>query len=183
MDQKKSQFSFLLLVSDFLLLNTSYFAVNYLKLGTFKLSPAYYVKLLITFNVIWIIVSVLMKKFNTTTYKKGFKDTTIRLFNSNVIICYIVSCMVVFMGLFAFSRIHVFGTIFLLLLAEIGIFAFYYLGYGKKSDDTAEKKEVEITQKQRISTRLLIADGLLFNLSFFCSQLSKKRHLSTKFGI
>ncbi|MFC1816928.1 sugar transferase [Thermodesulfobacteriota bacterium] len=86
------------------------------------------------------------------------------------------------MGLFAFSRLHIFGTIILLLLAELSIFAFYYLGYARKSDETADKKEVDIFQKQRISTRLLISDFLLINFSFFVVNYFKRGNFQLKPG-
>jgi hypothetical protein len=60
---KKSYISpFILAVFDFLLLNVSFFGMNYLKRGTFELSPLY-VKLLIAFYVIWLFVSLFTKKF------------------------------------------------------------------------------------------------------------------------
>jgi len=86
------------------------------------------------------------------------------------------------MGLFAFSRIHIFGTIFLLMSMEISIFAMYYLGYGRKLDVTIEKKEVDIYQKQRISIRLLTVDFLLINLSFFVVNYLKRSTFSLNPG-
>jgi uncharacterized membrane protein len=75
--------------------------------------------------------------------------------------------MVVSMGLFAFSRLHIFGTIFLASAAGFLIFIVFYLKYGKDSPVSIEEIDGEVSQKQRISIRLLIADFFIVNVSFF----------------
>jgi len=170
---KKSYISpFSLAVFDFFLLNISFFGMNYWKRGTFDLSPMY-IKLLIAFNLICPTVSILMKKFNPDTYRE-YRDAIMLLVKSVVITGYIVCLMVVFMGLFAFSRLHIFGTLCLFLFGEIIVFTIYYLVADRESYIPHEKTKVGIYHKQRISTRLLFADFLLINMSFFAVNYFKR---------
>ncbi len=173
MKDKNSHFSFPIFVLEFLILNIAFMAMNYFKYATFVLSPFYYVKLLIAFNLIWMIVSILMKKHNIGAYR-NYRYAIMLLVKSAVITGYIVCLMVVFMGLFSFSRLHIFGTLLLVLFGEICAFTIYYLINNRTSDIHDEKTEVGIYDKQRISGRLLIADFLLFNLSFFVVHYLKK---------
>ena len=163
---------FILGLISFFLLNISFFAMNYWKRGSFDLSPLY-IKLLIAFNLICPTVSILMKKFNPDTYRE-YRYAIMLLVKSVVITGYLVCLMVVFMGLFAFSRFHIFGTLFLVLLGEIIVFTIYYLVTDRTSVITDEKTKVGIYQKQRISTRLLISDFLLINFSFIAVNYFKK---------
>ena len=103
---------FILGLISFFLLNISFFGVNYWKRDTFALSPIY-IKLLIAFYLICPTVSILMKKFNPDTYRE-YRYAIMLLVKSVVITGYLVCLMVVFMGLFAFSRFHIFGTLCLL---------------------------------------------------------------------
>ncbi len=59
---------FVLGLVDFCLLNAAFFALNWWKRGSFDLSPIY-VKLLIAFYGIWIIVSLSTKKFRLREYE------------------------------------------------------------------------------------------------------------------
>ena len=82
--------------------------------------------------------------------------------------------MVVIMGLFAFSRLHIFGTFCLLLIGETAIFTIYYLATDRQAHVPVEKTEVDGYWKQRISARLLIADFVFFNVSFFALNYYKR---------
>lgn len=173
MNNKKNHISFKLFAVDFLLLNASFMAMNYFKRGTFALQPFYYVKLLIIFNFIWLTASLAMKKFDPGVYK-GYRDAIMLLAKTTIITCYLVSIMVVIMGLFAFSRLHIFGTFCLLLIGEAAIFTIYYLSTGRQAHVPVEKTEVDVYVKQRISARLLIADFIFFNVSFFALNYYKR---------
>ena len=173
MNKKQSHFSFKLFILDIFLLNASFMAMNYFKSGTFALQPFYYVKLLITFNLIWLTTSLLMKKFDPDAYRK-YHDVIMVFSKAAIIACYIISFMVVVMGLFAFSRLHIFGTFCLLIIGEITIFTIYYFGAGRKAYVPVEKPEVDTYVKQRISARLLISDFILFNFSFFILHYYKR---------
>jgi hypothetical protein len=97
-----------------------------------------------------LISSLVMKKFDSDTYK-GYRDVIMLLAKTTTITCYIVSIIVVTMGLFAFSRLHIFGTFCLLLIGETAIFTVYYLGTGRQAHVRVEKTEVDVYVKQRIS--------------------------------
>jgi len=173
MNNKQSHISFKLFAFDFLLLNASFMAMNYFKRGTFILQPFFYVKLLIIINFIWLTASFLMKKFHPDSYK-GYQDVIMRLAKTSIITGYLVSFMVVIMGLFAFSRLHIFGTFCLLFIGEAAIFTIYYLSIGRQAQIPVEKTDVDGYQKQRISSRLLIADFILFNVGFFALNYYKQ---------
>jgi len=173
MNNKQSHFSFRLFFLDFFLLNVSFMAMNYFKRGTFVLEPFYYVELLILFNLIWLTTSVRMNKFNPKTYKK-YWDIIVLFAKTTIITCYLVSVIVVIMGLFAFSRLHVFGTFCLLLIGETAMCTVYFLGTRRQAYVPVEKADVDGYWKQRISARLLIADFILFNVSFFALNYFKR---------
>ena len=173
MSKKQSHFSFRLFFLDFFLLNACFLAMNYFKRGTFVLEPFYYVELLVLFNFIWLTISLRMKKFNPETYKK-YRDVIIVFAKTTIITCYLVSIIVVIMGLFAFSRLHIFGTFCLLLIGETALCTIYYLGTRRQAYVPVEKADVDGYWKQRISARLLVADFMLFNISFFALNYYKR---------
>ncbi len=115
-------------------------AMNYFKHATFVLSPSYYVKLLIAFNLIWLIVSILMKKHNVGAYR-NYRYAIMLFAKSAIIAGYIVCFMVEITGLFAFSRLHIFGTLLLVLFGEIIVFSIYYFINNRTSDIHDEKTE------------------------------------------
>lgn len=172
---------FILGLISFFLLNISFFAMNYWKRGTFTLSPFNYVKLLVAFNLIWLMVSILMQKFNHNAYRV-YKDSIILLVKSVVITGYLVCFMVVFMGLFAFSRLHIFGTLVLFLFGEICILTIYYLITARSLEIPDEKDKEGIYLQQRISWRLLFADFVLLNASFFVVNYFKRGSVNLKPG-
>lgn len=155
------------------MLNASFMAMNYFKRGTFALQPFYYVKLLIIFNLIWLTTSLLMQKFDASFYSR-YRDAIMIFAKATIITCYIVSFMVVIMGLFGFSRLHIFGTFILLFIGETAIFTIYYLGTVREMHVPVRKTEVDGYWKQRISARLLIADFILFTVTFFALNYYKR---------
>ena len=172
MDKKNSHFSFSLLSLDFLLLNISFFAINFLKKGTLKLSPMY-MKLLIAFYIIWLFVSLFVKKFHLPIYKSYWTEV-ILLAKSTVFNAYCVSFMVVIMGLIAYSRIHIFGTFTLLFALEFAIFSIYYLSKPKEEIVQTKGFDVEAQGKPEFSIFLLLSDLLLVSLSFFIVNFYKR---------
>ena len=114
MTKKTAHFSFKLLALDFNLLNISFFALNYWKRGTFAFSPAY-LKLLFGFYIIWLGVSILIKKFRFDP-STSYWDAIILYTKSAILNAYCVSVMVVLWHLTGFSRVHIYGTCALLFL-------------------------------------------------------------------
>jgi hypothetical protein len=125
MTKKSYIFPFTLAVFDFLLLNVSFFGMNYWKRGTFELSPLY-VKLLIAFYFIWLFVLLFIKKFRLD-FGKGYWALLRFYARSTIYMVYCVALMVVIMGLYRFSRLQVFGTCGLFFIGEIVVVSFCYV--------------------------------------------------------
>ena len=133
MNNKTSQFSFRILTLDFILLTIAFFALNYYRRGTLILSPHYYIKLLLAFYFIWLFVSLLIKKFHLDSYH-NYRDAILLFAKSAIFNAYLVSLMVVLLGLPVFSRVHIFGTCLLLFFLNVVAFSLFYLGGAKKSE-------------------------------------------------
>jgi len=130
MNQVKPGISLPFLLIDFVLLNFTFFAINYWKRNTFALSSPY-VKLLITFYFIWFFTSLFSKKFKIKYYENNVN--VIRIYTKSIVfITYGVSCMVVLMGLTGFSRLHIYGTCLTLFLAEISLLSIYNVIIGRR---------------------------------------------------
>ncbi|MEA3432006.1 MAG: hypothetical protein U9R01_04930, partial [candidate division WOR-3 bacterium] len=123
---KKTYISpFTLAVFDFLLLNISFFGMNYWKRRTLELSLLYF-KLLIAFYFIWLFVSLFTKKFRFDFYK-SYRALMLLLTRSTIYVVYCLALMVVVLGLHGFSRLQVFGTCGLFFIGEVIIFSFCYV--------------------------------------------------------
>jgi len=89
------------LALDFNLLNISFFLINYWKRGTFVLTPPY-LKLLVAFYIIWLLVSLFTKKFHVGSYT-GYWKIMLLFAKSAIFNTFILSLMVVLMGLLRFK--------------------------------------------------------------------------------
>ncbi len=136
------------------------------------LSPLY-LKLLIAFYIIWLIVSLLTKKFNFGSYT-GYWDAIILFTKSAIFNAFSLSFMVVLMGLPAFSRLHIFGTFGLLFLMNIAIFSIYYASVGKANIAHLKKEQIEPKGKPRISIFLALGDFLLIAILFLVINYFKR---------
>ena len=172
MTKKTSHFSFVLLALDFNLLNISFFLMNYWKRGTFVLSPMY-LKLLIAFYIIWLFVSLVIKKFHFGSYT-GYWDVILLFTKSAIFNAFTLSFMVVLMGLPVFSRIHVFGTCAFLFLMNLTIFSIYYVSAGKAKFAHLKKEQIEPKGKPEISIFLSLGDFLLIAILFFAINYFKR---------
>ncbi len=172
---KKSYISpFTLGLFDFLLLNISFFGMNYWKRGTFELSLLYF-KLLIAFYFIWLFVSFFTKKFRFDFYK-SYRALMLLLARSTIYMVYCVALMVVIMGLHGFSRLQVFGTSGLFFIGEVIIFSFcYVMIYRAKiayaGTDYAKPKP---KPKPKHLLVLSVSDFLLITLIFFIMNYLKR---------
>ena len=171
MSNLKRNTSLLAFFVDFILLNISFFVLNYFKRGNFKLSPAY-IKLLIAFYIIWIFVSLFTKKFRVDTCKSYFR--WLLLYTKSIIfIAYSISFMVVIMGLAAFSRLYIFGTCVMLLILEILLFTIYYVSIGKNRVDQLKEIDRKALFKPKISIFLLVSNFLLISFAFYIMNFYK----------
>lgn len=141
--------------------------MNYWKRGTLALSPKY-VKLLFTFYLIWLLVSLFTKKFHPN-YFKNYRDMIFRLIKNSLFMVYCTSLMVVIMGLPAFSRLHVFGTLGLLLFLELIMFSIYYNSIVNGKAVPLEEIDSAIKEKPKLSAFLIISDSLIITFIFFCN--------------
>jgi len=154
---KKYKYPILLMLIDFLLLNGSYFAINYFKRDTFYLTP-YYIKLLFIYYAIWLCVSVLTKKFKDSEYD-NLTDVFVSISKSAIFSIYIVSLIVVLAGLSKYSRIQVFGTWGLFFASEIVVILIY---------------DIMVNAKTEQSNIILLCDLLLFIVSFLLINILKR---------
>lgn len=171
-DGRNTFSTFPLILVDFCLLNLAYFLINYWKRGTFTLPPIY-VKLLLAFYGIWLMVSLLNKKFQWSQYEflwRGWK-TIIR---SGLYLVYGVTILVVVLGLYAFSRGQIFGTCLVFVFGECVLLSILHLFYLKQKQD--DRKEVPSSKETlvNISLPLMLADSIILFVSFFVINYFKR---------
>ena len=164
MNNQNSHFSIRLLVLDFLLLSISFFLINFWKRGTIVLSLDY-VKLLFAFYFIWLIVSLLIKKHDFVSYK-SYADSIILFGKSAVFNAYVVSLMVVILGLPVFSRVHIFGTCLILFFLNVLIFSIFYLSGGKSRIGEFTRLNLRGALKSQLSAVLISIDFLIITVLF-----------------
>ena len=172
MFKKSYNFPFTLAVFDFFLLNISFFGMNYWKRGTFELSPLY-LKLLISFYIIWLFVSLFTKKFHPNSYK-NYSSALVLFTKSNIYIAYCISIMIVMMDLAAYSRLHVFGTCTLLFIMEAVMVSIYYVRMRNGNVANARDVDISVPDRSRISFSLMISDFLLLTIVFFAMNYYKR---------
>lgn len=155
--------SFLFLLSDFILLNASFYIINFLKRDMFRLSTSN-VNLLILFNFIWILAALFTKKFNLNSYK-AYLNGIFTLAKSLILMVYALSFVLVVFGFTQLSRIHIFGTCLMVFFLDVILFTICYISVGGKFVNYNElKRGVEV--KQKISFFLLLSDFILLFISF-----------------
>ena len=145
--------SFLLCVLDFVLLNVSFYALNYWKRGSFDLSSKYF-NLLIAFYVIWFVVAIFTKKFKVGSYG-GYWECITLYMRSGLYGAFCAAFVVVVFGFSEFSRVHALGIWVLLAILEGVIFTLYHAiaGKGHRAERRRQKSE-----KDNLSTVLLVGE-------------------------
>jgi hypothetical protein len=175
-DSKRGPSLFLSLITDFILLNFSFFMSNYLKRATFRL-PSGYFGLLLLFYAAWIIISHSTKS-SRASLKKTYLQGLIFYLKSIIFIAYIVCFCVIVLDLASFSRFQIFGTCVILYFLEIAFFSMYYTMAGDKSaGETAQINIAEI-RKAPVSTFLISGDFILLSFSFYFVNLLKQGRIN-----
>lgn len=169
---------FILLLIDFCLLNLAFFALNYWKRGSLFLSPIY-VKLLLTFYGVWIIVSLLTKKFYLNECLNPAKGVWV-IIRSGIYLTYCVAITVVFLGLYSYSRAQVFGTSFFFVILECILFGIVYLF--TKPWTELKNKNVVSRKSTKIVLHLVVVDFVLVGVSFFVVNYFKRSGFIFKYG-
>jgi len=113
------------LLSDLLLFVVSFFLVNLLKRGSFRLIP-YYPELLILSFGFWIALSFFTRKYDRTNFR-SFYFALAGCIKTALLMGAVVSVAIFAFRLFYFSRFQIFSTLSLLLVLEIGLYSLYFL--------------------------------------------------------
>ena len=111
-------------VSDFLLVTSIFFIVNYFKRGTFVLSPEYE-KLLLIIYALWFVTAFITRKFDS-----GFRNYYYAMAQWTKAVVFMVTTMavLVFMfKLFYYSRSQIFGFCAILILTEAVLYYVYFV--------------------------------------------------------
>lgn len=166
------RFTRLVFITDLILVNVAFFVMNYIKRDSLELSEIY-LKLFVLFHATWLAISLLIRKFNLNAYL-NYKNAMMLLARSNVYILFTLSLAIVLMGLYAFSRIQVFGACLLLFLLEAAVFTAFYFIYGKQLMESHHGPAGSIRKYADFSIYLLFADYLLLIASFFAVNYWKR---------
>jgi len=159
-------------LTNFLLVNIAYFGMQYFKRSTFDLDIRYF-KLLLTFYAVWLGVSYLTGKFKITSYP-DLKHAFLMIAKSNLFILYILSLIIVLKGLYAFSRIHLFGTVLILFYLEIAAFTTFYFIKGKYLINQSSKDFSSSLKFKNFSIIKLTFDVIAFLVSYYVINFYKR---------
>jgi len=168
-----------LAVFDFLLLNISFFIVNYTKQGSFDI-PVGYDMLLFLFYVCWLVSGLVGKKFLPSRYQ-GLRAGSGVLLKSILYLIYLIVFSVVIFGLSRYSRVQVFATCILFFGLEILLLFVLSRHVSSVKDVDLEAdmdQEVTALQKSTFSYRFLGLDLLLLVGAFFIVNFMKRGHLT-----
>ncbi len=122
MKNKKSYLTFLFL--DLLFISVAFLFMIYLKPASLRVYLPLYINPFLGFAVVWLIASFIGDKYNISKYKK-LVNLLYSIIRVDFIVVGIVLVAMYAFGRFGYSRLIVFGTIFLSSLLEV-IFAFFY---------------------------------------------------------
>ena len=156
--------SYWLAFIDFLLVNISFFGMNYFKRDTFELS-AMYLKMLLAYYLIILSVSLFFRKYDSVSYKSYFKVILVHS-KCALVSLYVVVMFIVFLGLAAFSRLQIIGSFTLFLFLEVVCFTIYYQNLRKKLTSVEKQSFYDFSKWFNISLLLLFNEFLLITFSF-----------------
>ena len=135
----KPKHLFVLSVSDFLLVTFIFFIVNYLKRGTFVLSPEYE-KLLLLIYALWFVTAIITRKFYS-----GYRNYYYAMAQWTKAVVFMAATMAVLVfafRLFYYSRLQIFGFFIVLILAEsIRYYIYFVLSSNEKNGGDIESIE------------------------------------------
>ena len=162
---ESSAFFYGSLIFDFLIVNLSFFIVNYLKNDLIVLTTTY-VKLLLLFNFSWFITSIFLNKFKLYKYP-NLLTGLFSIARSTVATFYLIAVLVVMFSWHAFSRLQIFGSGLLMLVLEALFFSVFYLTKQELFSVKGKDWEQEEPPRGSFSLSLTLADTSFFFLSFF----------------
>ncbi len=131
---EKQNISFKLMITEFSLVTIGFFIIHYYKMSTFIISSIKYKYILISLYLIWFLVSLFSHKFLIDLKEQYFK-LILPFLRSYLIELSIISSIIFGFNISGFSRLLVFGTIFIYAFMEILILTSGYLiKHTQKSD-------------------------------------------------
>ncbi len=116
-------FSISLLITDFVFISATFFALNYFKRGSFDL-PEEYEKALYLIYGLWLVTGLFTRKFESRKYRNIYYAFA-PYARAAVIMVATMAVLVFAFRLFFYSRLQIFGTFLGLLIAE-GVFTLFY---------------------------------------------------------
>jgi len=141
--------------------------MNYLKQDTLALSPLY-VRLLLAFYCIWLVVSLFTKRFHIDAYN-SYRTVIILHTKAVIYMVYCLAVMIVVMDLQGFSRLQISGTCGLFYVGEILIVSIYYASIDKLLifNTGRDKGNIESEPQSKFLYTLVVSDFLLVTALFF----------------
>ena len=135
--KEKISLSGFLILSDFIFLTLSFFAINWYKRGSFVL-PAEYDEILLVIFGVWFVASYITKKFDKR-YLGDYAYAVASCAKAVVLMTVIMSVLFFAFRLFYYSRGHIFGSFLLLLVLEALLYYLYFAFYTEKES----QKDIE----------------------------------------
>lgn len=135
----KSNISAFLFFSDLLLFFGSFFLINLLKRGSFKLVDYYPEFLLLSFGF-WIALSLFTRKYDRANFQNLYFAIAACI-KTALLMGAVMSVVIFAFRLFYFSRFQIFGSLMLLLALEIGLFYLYSISSSRIEKNYREDVE------------------------------------------
>jgi len=171
--------SLFLFLNDLVLFIFSFFVVNYLRRGSFRLEPLY-PELLLLFYGLWLAISFITKKYDYTNFQNYYYALAACI-KTGLLVAAIMSVLIFAFRLSYFSRFQVYGSLLILLALEAGLYYVYFLfkigridkddiesieamhRYLKQADLPQEKDVVESGQTSQPSHMKILMDVCINN--------------------
>src|SRR4030042_4898540 len=166
---------YLCALTDFVFLNIAFFMVQYIRVGSLGISRGYF-KLLICFYVAWLITSLITGKFRQGDLKR--KDCVFLQLKSILLLVYLISFVVVILGIKSYSRVQIFGTCLVMLILALPFFSVVHLRKVKERSSSEPGREGRSPLRSRIPVSLIVSDFVLLNAAFFAMNLFKRGTLT-----
>ncbi|MEE4364896.1 MAG: sugar transferase, partial [Desulfotignum sp.] len=163
---------------DFLLLNAAFFISHFFKQNTIRLDDAY-TKLLLLFYLSWWVSGMIGKKFRISSFL-AFGPGMWTCLLSSLYLLYLVSFMVVVLGVTGFSRLHIFGTCLLLSGLEVTLWGVMNAVFNRRATDRISFENIlsPFRIEKNISYGLMVIDFCLAVFAFFIVNYLKRGDLT-----
>jgi hypothetical protein len=163
---------------DFLLLSVAFLICHYLKHNNFRPDVAY-TKLLLLFYMCWAFSGMMGNKFRVSSFQ-AFGPGVWTCFWSTVYLTYLISFLVVVLGLAGFSRLHIFGTCLLLFGLEVTAWSVFNKVFNRRATDRVSLENIlgPLKVVKNISYSLMFMDFCLAVLAFFSVNYLKRGDLA-----